>query len=365
MNFYRMLSKIGVFLYIGLVLGIGVHVCEAEEGKTMVVSGPHGSDSAVGQVGGGGPFDQSAASVQALAVANDGTVYAGSFGHGIFHTQDRGATWIPVGAGVTDPFILSLIVLKDGSVYAGTFRGGVFRSRDNGRSWQQVNEGLKRLEVKALMAAQDGLYAGTGDGVYRLNVATDQWSVVAGGLEDVLVQALVRSEDGTFYAGTSGKGVVRFKGGDKAGWVRMRQGLKSSEGLVENFVRVLAIDRGQGILAGTFDGGVFRSTDGGVTWHLVSRGLPNDSIRGIVLLGQDLIVATGNGIFKTADMGKRWTPMKKGLKSLAVQSLVASEGGSLYAGTNEGVFRSDNALTWIAVNEGLRVGMAPPPFLFR
>ena len=214
------------------------------------------------------------------------------------------------------------------------------------------------------MAAQDGLYAGTGDGVYRLNAATDQWSVVAGGLEDVLVQALVRSADGTFYAGTSGKGVVRFKG-DTAGWVRMRQGLKSSEGLVENFVRVLAVDREQGILAGTFDGGVFRSTDDGVTWRSVSRGLPNDSIRGIVLLGQDLIVATGNGIFKTADTGKRWTPMNKGLRSLAVQSLVASEGGSLYAGTNEGVFRSDNALTWIAVNEGLKVGMAPPPFLFR
>jgi photosystem II stability/assembly factor-like uncharacterized protein len=145
----------------------------------------------------------------------------------------------------------------------------------------------------------------------------------------------------------------------------MRHGLKSSEGLIENFIRVLLIDKEQGILAGTFDGGVFRSSDGGVTWRLISRGLPNDSIRGIVLSGQDLIVATGNGIFKTADKGKRWVSMNKGLAILAVQSLIGSEGGSLYAGTTAGVFRSDDSLTWVAVNQGLEVGMAPPPFLFR
>ncbi|MDH5643475.1 MAG: hypothetical protein OEY63_04660, partial [Gemmatimonadota bacterium] len=229
---------------------------------------------------------------------------------------------------------------------------------------QQVNEGLKRLEVKTLMPTDDGLYAGTGDGVYRLQEAADRWSVVTTGLDDVLVHALARSTEGTLYAGTSGQGVLRFTR-KTPGWVRMREGLKSSEGLIENFIRVLVIDNEQGILAGTFDGGVFRSVDGGVTWRLISRGLPNDSIRGIILVGQDLIVATGNGIFKTADKGKHWIAMNKGLTTLAVQALIGSEGGSLYAGTTAGVFRSDDALTWVAVNQGLEVGIAPPPFLFR
>jgi ligand-binding sensor domain-containing protein len=311
-----------------------------------------------------GPFDQSAASVQALVITGHGAVYAGSFGHGIFRTADRGATWVPVGGGVTDPFILSLAVAREGAVYAGTFRGGVFRSRDEGKTWQPVNEGLKRLEVKALMAADDGLYAGTSDGVYRLNEPDDRWSVVTTGLDDVLVHALARSTDGTLYAGTSGKGILRFRR-HSSGWVRMQQGLKNHEGMIENFIRVLAIDQDQNILAGTFDGGVFRSADGGLTWRPISRALPNDSIRGIVLLDQGLIVATGNGIFKTTDKGKQWIPANKGLTSLAVQSLIGSGGGGLYAGTSAGVFRSDDGLTWIAVNQGLDVGMAPPPFLFR
>jgi photosystem II stability/assembly factor-like uncharacterized protein len=302
--------------------------------------------------------------VQALTLAGKGTVYAGSFGHGIFRTVDRGANWAPVGSGVTDPYILSLATAKDGTVYAGTFHGGVFRSRDEGRTWQPVNAGLKRLEVKALMTSGDEIYAGTGDGVYRLNEAGDRWSVVTTGLSDILVHALARSADGTLYAGTSGKGVLRFKH-DASGWVRMPHGLKDHEGMIENFIRVLVIDREQAIFAGTFDGGVFRSTDAGATWRPISRALPNDSIRGIVLIDQGLIVATGNGIFKTVDKGKLWTPVNKGLTNLAVQVLIGSGDGGLYAGTSAGVFRSDDGLTWVAVNQGLEAGMAPPPFLFR
>ena len=311
-----------------------------------------------------GPSEQSAASVQALAIGGNGVIYAGSFGHGIFRTVDRGATWARVGDGITDPFILSLASMKDGAVYAGTFRGGVFRSRDEGKSWQPVNAGLNRLEVKALLAVDHELFAGTGDGVYRLHGSEDHWTPVTSGLDDILVHALARSADGTLFAGTSGKGVFRFSP-RSTGWVRMRHGLKDHEGLIENFIRVLVIDQDQSIFAGTFDGGVFRSADGGLTWRSISRALPNDSIRGIVFSDQGVVVATGNGIFKTVDKGKQWMPVNKGLANLAVQVLIGSGDKGLYAGTSSGVFRSDDGVSWMAVNQGLEAGIAPPPFLFR
>ncbi len=311
-----------------------------------------------------GPFDQTVASVQALTITKNGSVYAGSFGHGIFQTVDRGGTWLPVGNGVTDPFILSLTTGRDGAVYAGTFRGGVFRSRDGGETWHSVNAGLKRLEVKALISVGDEIYAGTGDGAYRLNNSADRWEVVTKGLDDVLVHALARAADGTLYAGTSGQGVLRFTR-HSSGWVRMRHGLKDHEGMIENFIRVLAIDQNQTIFAGTFNGGVFRSTDRGATWRPISRALPNDSIRGILVSDRSVIVATGNGIFKTIDKGKRWIPLNKGLTNRAVQVLMAGGGEVLYAGTSAGVYRSDDGLTWVAVNQGLEAGPPPPPFLFR
>lgn len=309
------------------------------------------------------PSEQSAASVQALVMDGNGVIYAGSFGHGIFRTMDRGAAWARVGGGITDPFILSLASTKDGAVYAGTFRGGVFRSRDEGNSWQPVNAGLKQLEVKALLAVDHELFAGTGDGVYRLHGSEDHWTPVTSGLDDILVHALARSADGTLFAGTSGKGIFRLSP-RSAGWVRMRHGLKDHEGMIENFIRVLVIDQDQSIFAGTFDGGVFRSADGGLTWRPISRALPNDSIRGIVFSDRGVVVATGNGIFKTVDKGEQWIPINKGLVNLAVQVLIGS-GDSLYAGTSSGVFRSDDGASWIAVNQGLEAGIAPPPFLFR
>jgi hypothetical protein len=65
------------------------------------------------------------------------------------------------------------------------------------------------------------------------------------------------------------------------------------------------------------------------------------------------------------DKGRRWIPVNKGLTNLAVQVLIGSGEGAFYAGTSAGVFRSDDGVTWIGINQGLETGVAPPPFLFR
>ncbi len=337
----------------------------------------HAASSPSGSEGGGAlnleqahPGPESAASadigntsIQALVAVSGGAVYAGSFGMGIFRSTDRGGSWVTSNEGLTDPFVLCLTSGKDGAIYAGTFRGGVFRSRDAGKSWQPINKGLKRLEVKALMMDAKGLYAGTGDGVYLLNAAQDHWKVVTTGLDEILVHALARTDDGTLYAGTSGKGVHSYKE-RSPGWTRLRQGLRDHEGLVENFIRVLAVDKEQAVYAGTFDGGVFRSADAGKTWLPISRALPNDSIRGLITNDRGVYVATGRGIFKTVDKGRQWVPLNKGLNNLSVQVLIEGGKGAFYAGTSSGVFRSDDdGLTWTGVSQGLE-GESIAPFKF-
>ena len=310
-----------------------------------------------------GSYGQQATSIQALTAVGNDLVYAGSFGLGLFRSEDRGVNWTKSGQGVTDPFILTLTTGKDGAIYAGTFRGGVFRSRDQGKSWQAINSGLKRLEIKALLAVNHGVYAGTSDGVYRLTA--DRWSVVTTGLDDILVHALALSSDGTLFAGTSGKGSYDLRLNRPVGCVQ-QHGLKDHEGMTENFIRVLTIDPDGGIYAGTFDGGVFCSADGGVTWRPISRALPNDSIRGILFNSRGLFVATGHGIFKTTDKGRQWVPLNKGLTSMAIQVLIESGAGVLYVGTSDGAFRSDDdGRTWNPINQGLEGGEAPAPFRFR
>ena len=231
-----------------------------------------------------------APSIQALAVAKDRTVYAGSFGMGIFRSETLGKSWAPVNTGLRDRFILCLAVASDGTVYAGTLHGGVFRTKDGGRNWQAINHGLSRGQVKTLLIAHDAVYAGTGGGVYRLAEGDAGWTIVTKGLDETVVHALVLTDDNTLFAGTAAKGVQRFKAKGSE-WSRMSaHGLKDHEGLVENFIRVLVAGKDRTLYAGTLDGGVFRSGDGGETWRPISRALPNDSIRGIVVGPSGLFV---------------------------------------------------------------------------
>ena len=72
-----------------------------------------------------------------------------------------------------------------------------------------------------------------------------------------------------------------------------------------------------------------------------------------------------SGIFKTVDKGRQWTPINKGLTNLSIQVLIGGSDGPLYAGTSSGVFRSDDGISWVPVNQGLEAGLAPPPFMFR
>lgn len=53
---------------------------------------------------------------------------------------------------------------------AGTWGGGIFRSDDKGNSWTKFSKGLTNFDVNSLAVMNATLYAGTGDGVFRISV---------------------------------------------------------------------------------------------------------------------------------------------------------------------------------------------------
>lgn len=295
-----------------------------------------------------------AGSVQALAEGADGTIYAGTFGDGVYIKRRDADLWTPAEQGPTDRFLMTLATTPDGAVFAGTIQGGMFRSDDGGRRWVASGEGIGPEQVASILHdPRSGLlYAGTGSGVFKSADRGRRWEAANSGLELTLARSLVLGPDGTLYTGTGGNGL--FASADKgAKWRLINEGLFDERGLRENFIRVLAVDGSGAIYAGSFGGGVFKTTDQGRHWVPANEGLTNLSIRGLAV-GPDAVYAgTGDGVFHSVNGGRRWESISEGMPNRNVQSLLLARDGAVYAGTSAGVAVRDVNGKWRTIDRGL------------
>ncbi len=111
----------------------------------------------------------------ATAPANPGLLLAGTDA-GVYRSEDGGANWSSSSAGMDPETPIKDIVFDPSStlnVWAGSQMSGVYHSSDGGRTWIQRNQGLRTRAVNDLAVSSDGghLYAATeGEGVYRLDL---------------------------------------------------------------------------------------------------------------------------------------------------------------------------------------------------
>lgn len=304
-----------------------------------------------------------APSIQTLAGTPEGIIYAGSFGMGMFRSADQGRSWEMWNAGLRDPFLLCLAVLPGEHVYAGTVRGGVFRLKLGEATWESIGQGLENAEVKSFIVHQKTVFAGTGTGVFRWHEESKQWTRVGKGLKQILVSGLAILDNHTLLAATAGKGLFRFdlEGPLDGKWVDFESVfIDPKERLPHRYLRVIAVNEFQHIYLGTQNGGMFRSRTKGQTWEPIGGRLPNDSIRSIVPLAEDVLVGTGNGIFRWVQDQHQWIPLNTGLHQKAIQSLLVTATQDVYAGTSSGAFRSqDGGAHWTDVSQGLGLQAVP------
>ncbi|MFQ5580513.1 MAG: hypothetical protein ACE5FZ_07865 [Nitrospiria bacterium] len=292
--------------------------------------------------------------IQTLTVGSDETLFVGTYGEGVFRSQDGGARWEPANRGLKDKFISNLTRLEGGRVFAGTIRSGLFSSRDNGEHWVPANEGLKNAEVQSMAILPGRIFAGTGRGVYISRDEGGHWEPYNEGLSDVMIRDLVATKDDTLFAATQGRGLFRRKAGETK-WIQIRRGFHY-QGAEERIVRTLVLGRNEALFVGTFGAGIFRSLDGGQQWQSANAGLKNLSIRSLSVDGSGILYAgTGEGVFYSKDDGALWTPLAEGLTNIHIHSFIALENGTLYAGTKEGLFRGRIGMSWEDFHQGLLV----------
>jgi hypothetical protein len=177
-----------------------------------------------------------------------------------------------------------------------------------------------------------------------LQSMTAQW-VQTGLSGDIDVAAMVAQDD-RIFAGLFGWG------GDSGGvYLSTDQGMTwngRNEGLANTNVLCIAVN-GDQLLAGTLGGGVFFSSDSGDRWTARNSGLTSLNINALQIRDGTFFAGSGldGGVSVSTNQGIQWIPSNVGLTNLWIISLFTN-GDELWTGTEDGCFLStNNGLTWI------------------
>lgn len=322
-------------------------------------------------------------------------LYAVTHGYGIYVSEDRGATWREMsgqGSGLPNSGFFGLVVDPEDprtlyviggcDVRFGAFASagldpnvvnGVYRSTDGGETWVCINAGglgsesgaVKSLSFSAqdpdliLVAAENGLYMSKDHGISWEADASIPYSTLGGA---VLV-------DGTILAMTNGAGVLRGQRG-RTGSVAWE-----SEAVVEAhgyFAQVVVDGQNKGtIYASGYPGGVFKSTDDGLTWHEANFGMTSFAVDDPLRQGYYALALApsnpqvlylglyGKGVYKSVDAAATWMPMN-GEHGVMLGQFVTSltidpeDEDRVFVSTEDGIYCTVNGgRTWLEANDGM------------
>jgi ligand-binding sensor domain-containing protein/signal transduction histidine kinase len=260
----------------------------------------------------------------------EGLIWAGTTSGYLHQIKRRQLTWLSLPTLTQESVPHTVCVARDGSVWIGTDGAGVYRYQDGAISRFDTAQGLGNGTVITILEdRQAHLWFGTLGGLFRLE--NERFKAE---LESVLqnqpVPALFQDRADNLWFGSVG--AVSRKRGDEVTTYRLPAPFQDRE------VRAIVEDRRGELWIGTRGGGIFRLQEGKV--EKFARFQPprvhvmHCDERGVLWVG----TAT-RGLFRVT--GNRrpysWT-RADGLPSAWIQSILEDSNGTLWLGSNEGIF---------------------------
>ena len=320
--------------------------------------------------------------------ANDGSFVAGGNSKGVFRSTDNGMNWEY--ESLFNQYIWSLGKDDLGNIYAGSdLVAKIYKSTNHGQNWELIfipSESGSRVGILHLSNQTGTLFAGLSRTILRSSNHGIDWEPADSGISTLgRFNCITSDSNGNIFATSSHSGEFFWSTDDGNYWVDTdtndvlrnlgKTDLIETEGLLFcsawdgvlvsmdkgytwNFTNTglyysFGTDLMKGpqneIYLGTYGSGIFKSIDQGNTWFQTSNGINCALILDITFdkIGNIYAAAWNGGLHKSMDDGLTWQTVHNGLTNLSLQCLLSTKGGDLFAGTDDGLFRStDNGESW-------------------
>jgi len=264
--------------------------------------------------------------IESLAIdpQNPDIIYAGTW-HLPWKTLDGGRTWYSVKEGVIDDSDVFSIIIdpRDGNVVYASACTGIYKSEDAGAHFRRV-QGIPKSARRTRVLRQHPIdpnmvYAGTTEGLWASVNAGQTWHRVTADtviVNDVLVDA---RHPGTVMLTTDRSGVLRSENGGVTFFA-------SNSGFSHRQVATVLVDRNDpsvlyaGVVNDKEYGGLFVSRDAGEHWAQMNDGLAGHDIFSLRQTdGNTLLAGTNRGIFVRGPMDKAWRPLQASADPMAAK----------------------------------------------
>jgi uncharacterized repeat protein (TIGR02543 family) len=309
----------------------------------------------------------------ALDPADPNFIFASANNRGIFKSEDGAASWSSNLVNSPDwPYgeiCYPIFIAHQASGHFFMSTGGrILRSTDRGATWVEIYM-RDAWDIQALAvdpADANTIYVGTQqNGIVRTANGGLSWTAGSTGLplEEFRVLTIDPNDRATLFAGMRPSGIyVSHDGGTT--WTSANNGMNFEyvEDIEVNpsassIIYVLAR-----LSAPTYEQGIFKTTDGGLSWvKLRDAGMGWWTGGGIAVDISDpafetFYVASNQSVLKTTDGGASWMEYPVSTANTETIVIHPTNPQILYAGTvGEGVYKSENGgETWAAMNNGLR-----------
>jgi photosystem II stability/assembly factor-like uncharacterized protein len=293
-------------------------------------------------------------SLRGVAFAGETGVAAGANGT-VLGTRDGGRSWVSLQSGTTAELRAVAWATPKTALVVGE-RGTVLRSADAGRSWRAVSTGTT-VTLRGVTFASASVAVAVGDDGVLLQ-STDAgatWQARQSG-----TNAALRSVH--FTDATTGVAV----GGDDSPWRAERVVVQTDDGgatwvrsAVPSGRRLYAVvgTSGGAFVAAGERGEVIRTADGGRTWSApadpavvaatgpATRFNVSNWLSGIAAAGPSMVAVTyGGAVYRSTDAGAEWSQVPSGVVTTEIAAVGrVRDGAFVVAGGNSILLSADRA----------------------